>query len=295
MSMIKSPRIWSVLLLIGSLLLLVAVAYSIFGVRSGSFGFREAASIIRLVVKIGAGVFVLSVLVMILGRKNAAAVKTSLAAALLVGVPVIVIAMNQPAGSGLSGLTAPPGPPAGRGAGRPPAAGGDARAERPPGQGQGQRAANGGAAGGQPARTPPLNDISTDTKNPPLYNAVASLRADGNNSVEYRGAPAAKIQSQLFPDLAPIKTSLTKPEAFDRAMTVAKKMSWDIVANDVAAGHIEGVATTFFFGYKDDIVIRVTEAATGSVVDIRSQSRVGRRDRGKNAERIREFISRFNG
>lgn len=293
MSMIKSPRIWSVLLLIGSLLLLVAVAYSIFGVRSGSFGFREAASIIRLVVKIGAGIFVLSVLVMILGRKNAAAVKTSLAAALLVGVPVIVIAMNQPAGSGLSGLTAPPGPPAGRGAGRPPAAGGDARAERPPGQGQ--RAANGGAAGGQPARTPPLNDISTDTKNPPLYNAVASLRADGNNSVEYRGAPAAKIQSQLFPDLAPIKTSLTKPEAFDRAMTVAKKMSWDIVANDVAAGHIEGVATTFFFGYKDDIVIRVTEAATGSVVDIRSQSRVGRRDRGKNAERIREFISRFNG
>ena len=78
MSMIKSPRIWSVLLLIGSLLLLVAVAYSIFGVRSGSFGFREAASIIRLVVKIGAGVFVLSVLVMILGRKNAAVVKLSL-------------------------------------------------------------------------------------------------------------------------------------------------------------------------------------------------------------------------
>ena len=56
-------------------------------------------------------------------------------------------------------------------------------------------------------------------------------------------------------------------------------------------GRIEATATTTWFGFKADVVIRIRPTADGSELDIRSKSRVGRSDVGKNAERIREFMS----
>lgn len=290
MGFIKSARFWSVIALLGSVLCLLAVAYSIFGFRGGAMGFREASSMLITVVKVGAGVFVLSILVLIIGRKSAAAVKTSSLAALLVAVPIIGIAMNQPAGSRLAALN-PPTPPQGMG-GPPPGA-----MAGPPSAAMGGGAMESAAMGmaGGTGRAAPLNDISTDTQNPPLYSAVASLRAESDNTLEYPGASAARTQAQLFPDIAPIKSTLPSADAFNHALEVAEKMGWEIVANDSAAGHIEAVASTTFYGFKDDVVLRVTADGSGSIVDIRSHSRIGRGDRGKNAERVRKFISRFNG
>ena len=70
-------------------------------------------------------------------------------------------------------------------------------------------------------------------------------------------------------------------------------MGWDLIAEDSSTGMIEAVATTSFFGFKDDVVIRVRSNGSGSVVDIRSHSRLGRGDQGKNAGRIRNFIAKF--
>lgn len=146
------------------------------------------------------------------------------------------------------------------------------------------------AAGG--GRVQPLNDISTDTQNPPLYNAVAPLRPEGSNTLQYpNNAPA--LQAQQFPDVQPINSSLSKSEAFERALDLANDMGWDLIAEDSSTGIIEAVASTPLFSFEDDVVIRVVDSGQGSVVDIRSHSRIGRGDQGVNVARVRSFIEKF--
>jgi uncharacterized protein (DUF1499 family) len=76
---------------------------------------------------------------------------------------------------------------------------------------------------------------------------------------------------------------------------VARQTGWKIVDENQAEGRIEATATTRWFGFKDDIVIRIAPSAgNGSRVDIRSVSRVGRSDLGTNARRIRAFLEKFS-
>jgi uncharacterized protein (DUF1499 family) len=70
-------------------------------------------------------------------------------------------------------------------------------------------------------------------------------------------------------------------------------MQWEIVATDSSAGRIEATATTRVFRFKDDVVIRIRPRDSGSRLDIRSVSRIGGSDLGKNASRIRDFIARL--
>jgi uncharacterized protein (DUF1499 family) len=149
----------------------------------------------------------------------------------------------------------------------------------------------------QPAKTPPgppLNDISTDTINPPLFDAVVALRPQGSNDINYPGDLAAARQKELFPDIAPIRSSASKEDAFNHSLSIAKAMNWEIVSQEVAQGIIEAVASTPVFDFQDDVVIRIQSNDTGSTIDIRSHSRIGRGDQGKNAERVRQFIEQFN-
>jgi uncharacterized protein (DUF1499 family) len=68
-------------------------------------------------------------------------------------------------------------------------------------------------------------------------------------------------------------------------------MGWTIVAADEAAGRIEASDQSRWFGFTDDIVIRVTAAGSASRIDLRSSSRLGRSDFGVNAARIRAYVS----
>ena len=72
-------------------------------------------------------------------------------------------------------------------------------------------------------------------------------------------------------------------------------MGWELVANDRTSGRIEATDTTFWFGFKDDVVVRITEDPSGqsSRIDVRSKSRVGVGDVGTNARRVRELLSRL--
>lgn len=140
---------------------------------------------------------------------------------------------------------------------------------------------------------PIIHDISTDTASPPEYQAILALRDEGNNSLQWR-ADVAKEQRNAYPDLVPIQSSLSSTEAMSKALQVADNLGWEVVNSDGRPGYIEAVDTTFWFGFKDDVVIRIQETANGSVLDIRSASRVGRGDMGANAERIRNFITEFN-
>ena len=140
---------------------------------------------------------------------------------------------------------------------------------------------------------PPINDITTDTANPPAFVAVLPLRAQAPVPATYAGEATARAQRDGYPDLQPIATADAPPAAFARALAAAHAMGWTIVAADAAAGRIEATATTPWFGFTDDVVIRVAPDARGSRVDIRSVSRVGKSDLGANARRIRGFAAAF--
>lgn len=148
--------------------------------------------------------------------------------------------------------------------------------------------------GVQTARSLPfIHDITTDSEHPPAFVAVLPLRADAANPPEYPGEEVARQQREAYPDVQPIEVTLAPAEAFARAERVAREMGWAIVAIVPEEGRIEATATTFWFGFKDDVVIRVRPTADGSRLDIRSKSRVGRSDVGANAARIRRFVEAF--
>jgi uncharacterized protein (DUF1499 family) len=139
----------------------------------------------------------------------------------------------------------------------------------------------------------PINDISTDLEDPPAFSAVVAYREPGSNPIEYGGPAVATRQREAHPEVIPIHTRLAKEAAFQLAFETAEALGWEIVAGDPYTGIIEAIDTTTFFRFKDDVVIRVREERGGSRVDLRSRSRVGRSDLGKNAARIMEFSETF--
>ena len=137
---------------------------------------------------------------------------------------------------------------------------------------------------------PAIHDISTDTDNPPPFVDVAPLRRDASNPVAYGGPEIAAQQRRAYPDIVPAILALPPARAFERALRAAREEGWEIVAAVPAQGRIEATATSRWFGFKDDVVIRVLPQGAGSRVDVRSVSREGRGDVGANAQRIREFL-----
>jgi uncharacterized protein (DUF1499 family) len=139
-------------------------------------------------------------------------------------------------------------------------------------------------------RVPPIHDITTDTENPPAFDAVLPLRAEAPNPPEYPGAEVAAEQLAAYPDIAPLTTEMGPELVFRHALAAAREMGWRIVASDPASGRIEAVDQTPWFGFLDDVVVRVRPQGEGSRIDVRSKSRIGVSDLGTNAERVRLYL-----
>ncbi len=137
---------------------------------------------------------------------------------------------------------------------------------------------------------PAIHDITTDTVDPPLFVAVLPLRADAPNPTVYGGDAIASQQRAAYPDLQPLLVSEPPLKAYERALAAVRTMGWELVAEDAAAGRIEATDTTFWFRFKDDVVVRVRPEGTGSRIDVRSLSRVGGGDVGTNAARIKAYL-----
>ena len=140
---------------------------------------------------------------------------------------------------------------------------------------------------------PPINDITTDPDNPPMFVSILPQRASAPVPASYPGKQTADAQRAGYPDLHPITMAKPPAEAFAAALAAARAMDWQIIATDAANGRIEATALTPWFGFRDDVVIRVAPDGAGSRVDIRSVSRVGKSDLGANARRIRDFTGRI--
>jgi hypothetical protein len=143
-------------------------------------------------------------------------------------------------------------------------------------------------------KMPLIHDITTDMLNPPQFKAIMPLRYDAANPATYGGQDIAAKQSGAYPDIRPLMLPMPVQTAFATALLTAQNMGWQIVDSNSREGRIEAIATTFWFGFKDDIVVRVTPALGNSRVDVRSTSRVGLSDIGTNAERVRVFLKKMN-
>ena len=133
---------------------------------------------------------------------------------------------------------------------------------------------------------PPIQDITTDTENPPTF-------WDAPNSRVYGGVGIAAWQEEAYPDIQPLILPVSPDRAFDLAVAVIRDFGWQLYAPRREDMHIEATETTFWFGFSDDVVIHITLAENGgSRVDMRSASRFGGGgDGGTNANRIRRFFA----
>lgn len=151
-------------------------------------------------------------------------------------------------------------------------------------------------------RTVPfIHDISTDVRNPPRFQAVLAAReaygaerGEEMNDLTY--TPEVALQQQAgYPDIEPLVVAASPAEVYEKAEALAEALEWEFVDRDPVAGRIEATATSRFYRFKDDIVIRLTPTGSGTSVstrvDMRSASRVGRSDVGVNAARVREFMA----
>ena len=135
---------------------------------------------------------------------------------------------------------------------------------------------------------PPIHDITTDTSDPPNFDAAVKLRGEGGdiNTLTYDAEKLPALQNAAYPKVVSLDVSAAPMAAFDAAVAALAGLGMEVVKTDRDALRIEAVATSFWFGFKDDVVVRVRPADAGSRIDVRSVSRVGVGDNGVNAARI---------
>lgn len=146
---------------------------------------------------------------------------------------------------------------------------------------------------------PPIHDITTDTVNPPQFDALLGARADAANPPEYAGGEVAQQQAEAYPDIQPLELAGIAPaDALAAAEAAARVIGLEAIVAQPNKNLLEATDVTFWYGYKDDVVVRATATPQGTRLDIRSKSRVGVSDLGANAKRIRalsEEIRRQTG
>lgn len=152
---------------------------------------------------------------------------------------------------------------------------------------------------------PSIHNISTDTEDPPAFTAtikairVATLGTNKLTYKHYEGykhSPGptkdlAQTQRDAYPDIKPITTRLPPDRAYGRALELVRSFNWMLISANPNTRVIEATDKSLWFGFKDDVVIRIRADDRGSRVDLRSASRIGRSDLGVNAKRIGKFIN----
>lgn len=159
-------------------------------------------------------------------------------------------------------------------------------------------------------QVPPIHDVATNTADAPRFspNTLAARQAIGANPVgemtaklgetpAYANNAALKdktlgeVGAAAYPALKPLTVAADPAATYAAALSEAEAQGWRVTTKDPAAGVVEAVAETALFGFKDDVTIRIRPQGAGSVVDVRSTSRVGLSDMGTNAKRITGYLA----
>lgn len=144
---------------------------------------------------------------------------------------------------------------------------------------------------GKGIEVPPIHNISTDLNNPPVFTAAHRLRSPAENSLAPASAEIRALQASYYKSIGPLVMKKTPEHAYAKAVSAAETLGWQIHHKNPEAMTFEAVDETLFFGFKDDVVVRVVSRGQGSQVDVRSVSRVGQSDLGANAKRIERFMA----
>ncbi|MFZ2490543.1 MAG: DUF1499 domain-containing protein [Thermoanaerobaculia bacterium] len=140
-------------------------------------------------------------------------------------------------------------------------------------------------------QTPPIHDVTTDLADPPRFSSVVPLRGGDPKGIDQR---TVSMHQNAYRDLAPVVLPFPPDRAFARAIETARAMDWHIVSQRPEDGMIEATDTTRWFGFRDDVAIRIRPLLGDQTrIDVRSTSRVGVGDAGQNARRIRAFLQRL--
>ena len=153
---------------------------------------------------------------------------------------------------------------------------------------------------------PAIHDVSTDLADPPAFQTLA-LRTDnldnipGADDKDMRGLTPlqrwAVVHQKDYGDIRSVRSNEPVPMVIAKAERLAKARGWDVAVSLPEEGRFEATETSAFFQFKDDVVLRVrpSETGEGSIVDMRSVSRVGISDLGMNAKRVRSFLADLTG
>ena len=153
---------------------------------------------------------------------------------------------------------------------------------------------------------PAIHDISTDLADPPAFQTL-QMRADnldnvpGADDAKMRGLTPeqrwAMVHQKAYGDIRSVRVNEPVATVVAKAERLAKARGWDVAISVPEEGRLEATETSAFFQFKDDVTLRVRPSATGagSIVDMRSVSRVGQSDLGMNAKRVRSFLADLTG
>jgi len=140
-----------------------------------------------------------------------------------------------------------------------------------------------------------INDITTDAQLPPQFAALSRARPKGANTPVYPGPRFSRIQLESYPDIRPVVVPRPAAETFELVQESVRRMRWTVAAEQPPQGRgkpglIEASDRTLVLGFTDDIAIRVDGDQSEARVDVRSASRYGQGDFGRNATRVRAFF-----
>lgn len=143
---------------------------------------------------------------------------------------------------------------------------------------------------------PLLADITTDFDNPPVFTAAVKMRGPGSNSVAYDRLHDADEQARAYPDIKPVMVPRASEEVFGLVVEALKRLKMEIAREDApdeeagTPGLVEAVDRTLIMGLYEDVAVRVSGDGERARIDIRSASRFGSGDMGRNAERVRAIV-----
>ncbi len=137
---------------------------------------------------------------------------------------------------------------------------------------------------------PNINDVTTDLSAPPVYMNVGFTRKSSENPVGYDYS-FIELQKKYYSELKPVFSNKDQQVIHLEVMKLISERNWEVVSNYIQGGVVEATARTPIFGFRDDVVIRLSEMGNGDIrIDMRSSSRVGNGDYGVNADRVLSFM-----
>jgi len=143
---------------------------------------------------------------------------------------------------------------------------------------------------------PQIDDVSTDLVEPPDFTEAKDERTPDANSVEYPGERFANIQRASYPDLKSLVLPRAADDAYEFVLQALAKLKYKTTlelppeSDESSPGFIEFSDHSLVLGLVDDVVIRVLGEDQSARIDVRSASRYGRTDFGRNAERVRAIL-----